>query len=245
MHPGLAAARRDVGFLPENPAPYEYLTGRELVTLAAQLSDVPSSEIKSRVSEVIERVEMTQASTLQIRRYSKGMVQRISVAQALVNRPKLLILDEPTSGLDVLGRKLIRDIIVAERQRGTTILFCSHIIPDVEELCDRVAVLIGGKLVKEGSVSELLSTQRSQMEATIEGLDEAAITAFAPPLVSKELVGTRWRLRFDDQHTSAVLQAALGAGGKVMQLQPLRFTLEQLFLEELKNSRRKVGSDLS
>jgi ABC-2 type transport system ATP-binding protein len=158
-------ARRSVGFLPENPAPYEYLTVREFVGLAGQLSGLGGADLTRRVGEVIERVGMAGAADLRVRRYSKGMIQRIALAQALVGRPRLLVLDEPTSGLDVLGRQLIRDLIVEQRREGTTVLFCSHIIPDVETLCDRVAVLIGGRLVQEGRVTELLSSAGDHQEA--------------------------------------------------------------------------------
>jgi ABC-2 type transport system ATP-binding protein len=239
------AARRNVGFLPENPAPYEYLTGKELVTLGGRLSGLSGAELTTQVKSCIERVGMSDAAGLQIRRYSKGMVQRISLAHALVGKPKLLILDEPTSGLDVLGRQLIRDILLEERQRGTSILFCSHIIPDVEALCDRVAILIGGNLVREGSVSELLSTQRSQMEAIIEGLDATAIDGFGVTFSAREAMGARWVLRFEDKDTPRVLEKALASQGKVLELRASKFSLEQMFLEALKAAGRTVGSDLS
>ncbi|MCA3015602.1 MAG: ABC transporter ATP-binding protein, partial [Myxococcaceae bacterium] len=189
--PAEAAARRDVGFLPENPAPYEYLTGAEFVTLAAELSGVRGSECKRRVGEVLEQVQMTSFANVQIRRYSKGMTQRTALAQALVARPRLLILDEPTSGLDVLGRQLIREIVLAEKARGTSILLCSHIIPDVEALCEDVAILIGGKLVKSGPVTELLSTEGSEVELTFEGLSAAQVADWGLRLVqaAPRLVG--------------------------------------------------------
>ena len=123
--------RRKVGFVPENPAPYEYLTGREFVQLAADLGGVAHSDVGARTAEVLESIGMARAADLQIRRYSKGMIQRIALAQAVVHRPPLLILDEPTSGLDPVGRRMVRDFILAERNRGTTVLFCTHIIPDV------------------------------------------------------------------------------------------------------------------
>ncbi|MBL8955307.1 MAG: ABC transporter ATP-binding protein, partial [Myxococcaceae bacterium] len=173
LPPSSTEARKLLGFLPENPSPYEYLTGEELVELAAKLSGLTGADVARRTTAVIERVEMGAARKLQIRRYSKGMVQRISLAQALVAEPRLLILDEPTSGLDVLGRQLIRDIILEQRKRGTSIVFCSHIIPDVEALCDRVAVLVGGKLVREGSVEQLLASNTNTFEATAEGVDDA------------------------------------------------------------------------
>lgn len=137
--------RRQVGFLPENPSLYEYLTGREFVTLAGRIFGLSGHELDQRVERVLGDVGMGRASDLQIRRYSKGMVQRTALAQALISGPRLLVLDEPTSGLDPLGRRQMRDLILAERAKGTTILFCTHIISDVESLCDRVVVLVGGE----------------------------------------------------------------------------------------------------
>jgi ABC-2 type transport system ATP-binding protein len=237
-------ARRMVGFLPENPAPYEYLTGEEFVTLAAQLAGVKSGELKSKVNAVIERVGMSQAKGIQIRRYSKGMTQRISLAQALVNEPKLLILDEPTSGLDVLGRQLIRDLISDERRKGTTVLFCSHIIPDVEALCDRVAVLIGGKLVQEGTVQGLLESGANAVEITVEGLSEEQLTPIRPKVSKVETVGSKVALHCTEQDSNDVLQLILSSKGKVLQMERTRFSLEELFIQTIVQSGQKVGSQV-
>lgn len=245
VDPAATVARRDVGFLPENPAPYEYLTGEEFVTLAGSLGGLSGARLRERVDHVIRQVEMDRARGLQIRKYSKGMIQRISLAQALVCEPRLLILDEPTSGLDVLGRQLVRDIILAERRRGTTVLFCSHIIPDVEALCDRVVVLISGKLVREGRVSDLLSGDQSQVEVVLEGVSDAAANDLAA-LVTSERVADRLVIRCDEAVSAKVLQTALSAQSRVVSLQRTRYSLEALFLDALKQSTTtSVGSDLS
>jgi len=243
--PSSAAARRMVGYLPENPAPYEYLSGAEFVTLGAQLAGERGPGLKKRVDEAIERVGMTHARDLQIRRYSKGMIQRISLASAMVSDPRLLILDEPTSGLDVLGRQLIRDVIVEQRRRGTTVLFCSHIIPDVEALCDRVAVLIGGALVKEGRVVELLKQDDAQLEATVEGLSAEALERLRPKLSACDPLEGRHLVRFEQHLDAEVLRAVLDAGGRLTQLRRTRFSLEDLFIKALKESGRSVGSQIS
>ncbi len=244
--PSSPQARQLLGFLPENPSPYEYLTGRELVELAGRLCGLRGQPLARRTTEVIDQVEMGAASKLQIRRYSKGMVQRIALAQALVAEPKLLVLDEPTSGLDVLGRKLIRDIIIDQRRRGTTVLFCSHIIPDVEALCDRVAVLVGGRLVNEGAVQELLTSQTNTMEATAEGVDDALLEKLGSMIAEVQRAGPRVMLRFDQAHTRAVLEAVLAADGRVTQLSPARFTLEDLFVRAISAAgTRTVGGDIS
>ncbi|NOK13797.1 ABC transporter ATP-binding protein, partial [Corallococcus exercitus] len=205
-----AATRRLVGFLPENPAPYEYLTGREFVTLAGQLAGLSGHELDGRVKEVLGAVEMAGAERLQIRRYSKGMVQRVALAQALVSRPKLLILDEPTSGLDPLGRRQMRDLILAERDRGTTVLFCSHIIPDVESLCDRLAVLVGGRRVREGSVQELVSGQVPTVEMVVEGLAPEQVKGLGVPLESLQALDGRVMLQVADADSQRLLGGVMG-----------------------------------
>lgn len=245
LPPSDASARAKVGFLPENPAPYEYLTGREFVTLAGQLAGVSGGDVRRRAGEVIERVGMARAANLQIRKYSKGMIQRISLAQALVTEPELLVLDEPTSGLDVLGRQLVRDIVLEQRKRGTTVLFCSHIIPDVEALSDRVVVLIGGRLVKEGRVSELLADEKGLVEIIVEGLAIERLAAVDGLLKSKESLGDRLQLRCEEAATRDVLACVLAEQGRVTSLRRTRYSLEALFLDALKSSSNSVGSDIS
>ncbi|RKH11133.1 ABC transporter ATP-binding protein [Corallococcus sp. CA053C] len=242
-----AETRRLVGFLPENPAPYEYLTGREFVTLAGQLAGLSGHELDGRVTEVMGAVEMAGAEKLQIRRYSKGMVQRVALAQALVGRPKLLILDEPTSGLDPLGRRQMRDLILAERDKGTTVLFCSHIIPDVEALCDRLAVLVGGRRVREGSVQELVSAQVPTVEMVVEGMKPEEVRGLGIPLESVQALDGRVMLQVADVDSQRLLGGVLGAGGRVNRMQPARFSLEQLFMNTLKESGRatSVGGEIN
>lgn len=226
-------ARRMVGFLPENPAPYEYLTGTEFVRLAGRLGGLGGGELDARVKEVVGLVGMDRGADLQVRRYSKGMIQRIALAQALVNRPPLLILDEPTSGLDPVGRRQMRDIILQERERGTTVLFCTHIIPDVEALCDRVVVLVAGKQVREGSVRELLTAQVPLVELTLEGISLDAVRGLGFELEHAQALGERVLVRTRDAHVQPLIRKALDSGGRINQVQPARFSLEDLFLKAL------------
>jgi ABC-2 type transport system ATP-binding protein len=239
-------ARRLVGFLPENPAPYEYLNGTEFVTLAGRLAGLSGADLDGRVTEVIAAVGMDRAAKLQIRRYSKGMIQRIALAQALVNRPRLLILDEPTSGLDPVGRRQMRDLILQERHKGTTILFCSHIIPDVEALCDRVVVLVGGKQVREGSVRDLLTAQVPAVELTVEGMSLEAVGALGHKLeLSQPLGENRLLVRVADVDAQPLLRKVLEKGGRVTQLSPAKFSLEDLFLKALAEAgTTNVGSEI-
>jgi ABC-2 type transport system ATP-binding protein len=244
--PTAKEARRNVGFLPENPAPYEYLTGEEFVRLAGQLVGLSGHELDQRVKEVLGAVGMSRTAGLQIRRYSKGMVQRIGLAQAIVGRPKLLILDEPTSGLDPVGRREIRDLILQERERGTTVLFCTHIIPDVEALCNRVAVLVNGKLAREGSVQELLTTQVPVVELIVEGLGPDAVRGLGHPLEQVQDLTNRVLVRASDAHVQPLLKSVLNAGGRVAQLQPARFSLEDLFLQAMSEAKHgTVGGEIT
>jgi len=238
-------ARRSVGFLPENPAPYEYLTGREFVRLCGTLVGLSGHELDGRVKEVLGVVGMERAADLLIRRYSKGMIQRVALAQALIHRPKLLVLDEPTSGLDPVGRRLMRDIILAERQKGTTVLFCTHIIPDVEAVCDRVAVLVGGRAVRRGTTQELLSAAAPHWELAVEGMSAEQVRALAAPSVQVELIAGKAVAKGADAEVQALLRKVVEANGRVARLQPVRFSLEDLFMEALKEARGgTVGSEI-
>jgi len=244
--PSHRMARARVGFVPENPAPYEYLTGREFVSLAASLAGMPAAEARPRVEEVLAAVQMDRAADLRIRRYSKGIIQRIALAQALVHRPDLLVLDEPTSGLDPLGRKLVRDQILAERRRGATVLFCTHIIADVEAVCDRVGVLVGGRLVREGLVSELLTTQVPLVEVVLEGIQIPALEGLGVSFRSSESLAGRTLVRISDADLPRLLSATVAGGGRVRSVQPERYTLEDLFLSTLAEAGGKgtVGSEI-
>lgn len=239
LDPSNAAARRDVGYLPENPAPYEYLTGEEFVRFAGQLAGLKGAELTQRVKLVLEQVQMERFASVQIRRYSKGMTQRVALAQALVSAPRLLILDEPTSGLDVLGRQLIRDIIVSEKKRGTSVLLCSHIIPDVEALAEEVAILVGGRLVRSGPVSEMLTSGDSRVELVFEGLEVERLAALKPEVVQ---TGRRTVLRTRNADARALLDAAHQANATLVSMVPIRHSLEDTFLEALRNSNTQVGS---
>lgn len=242
--PQSVEARRQLGFLPENPAPYEYLSGREFVTFAGELAGLRGAELTRRVGEVIEQVGMGAAAPLQIRRYSKGMIQRISLAQALVASPRLLVLDEPTSGLDVLGRALIRDIILDQRKRGTTVLLCSHIIPDVEALCDRVAVVIGGRLQRLGSVTELVAGSATSTEVVLERVSDELREKLTTLARRVERAGDRTLLDCDDANVGVVLEAALAGGAHVATVQRTRYSLETMFLEAVKQSGKLVGGTI-
>ncbi|WP_426754250.1 ABC transporter ATP-binding protein [Myxococcus sp. Y35] len=237
--------RRQVGFLPENPSLYEYLTGREFVTLAGRIFGLSGHDLDRRVERVLGEVGMGRASDLQIRRYSKGMVQRTALAQALISGPRLLVLDEPTSGLDPLGRRQMRDLILAEREKGTTILFCTHIIADVESLCDRVVVLVGGRRVQEGSVQELVSAKAPLVEMVVHGLPLEQLQSLGFSYEQAQQLDSRVLLRIADADSHGLLQAVISKGGRVSRVQPARFSLEDLFLDAMKKAGgQMVGGEI-
>jgi ABC-2 type transport system ATP-binding protein len=180
----LVRSRKDVGFLPENPYFYKFLSGAETVRFFGKLSGLGGAALDARVEELLELVGLTEAAERRVGAYSKGMLQRIGLAQALVQDPGLLVLDEPTAGVDPVGSREIRDLILALKARGKTILLCSHLLSQVQEICDRVGILARGRLVREGRVDDLLSV-RDRTELVVEETSPekiAALTAAAEKL---------------------------------------------------------------
>jgi len=178
------AARHSVGFLPEAPYFYRYLSGRELVRFYARICGVSRGKIAKQVDEVIELVGMTEAAHRRVGTYSKGMLQRIGLAQALVHDPQLVILDEPTAGVDPLGSAAIAEIIRELKRRGKTVLLCSHLLAQIEGLCDRVAILHRGKLVREGRVDDLVQEKDAQ-SLVVQGLSAEGVRRWRRQLPSR------------------------------------------------------------
>lgn len=159
-----ATNRREIGFLPENPYFYKFLTGEETVRFYGKLCGLSGKALRERTAELLELVGLTEAAQRRVGGYSKGMLQRIGLAQALVQQPRLLVLDEPTAGVDPIGSRTIRDIILELKQRGMTVFLCSHLLEQVQEICDRVGILYQGCLIAEGSMDELTrDTRRSEV----------------------------------------------------------------------------------
>ena len=164
------AARRDVGFLPEAPYFYGYLSGRELVRFYARIAGVPAKELDSAVEKALEITGMTEAANRRVKTYSKGMLQRIGVAQAIVHDPQLVILDEPTAGIDPIGSAEIGECILEMKKHGKTVVLCSHLLGQVENICDRIAIMNRGKLVVTGTLDSVL-TRKDRTTLTVSGLD--------------------------------------------------------------------------
>jgi ABC-2 type transport system ATP-binding protein len=219
-----------VGFLPENPYVYPYLTPREFVTLCGQLSGLSGSQLAKRTSEVIARVGMSEAIDRPVRALSKGMGQRVGLAAALVHDPDLLILDEPMSGLDPVGRKDVRDLILEERARGKTVFFSTHILNDVETLCDRVCILRKGSVVVSGKLQDLLKSESTRTEVAIAASEGVQKALEAAGFESKTMGDALVVEAEGYEAMRRVLDVAHEHGGVVRSVNPKRETLEELFV---------------
>ena len=225
-------ARRRVGYLPEHPYFYDYLTAREILDFYGRLYEIPKDARRRRIDELLELVGLTYAADRTLRRFSKGMLQRVGVAQALINDPDLVVLDEPLSGLDPMGRKEVRDIIAGLRAQGKTVFFSSHILHDIETICDRVAILVEGRVVQLAPLAELLDRGSAQVEITADGLDatvRAALEALGGVVTD---VGRSAQVLIDELKQSEALQALMAGGVRVTHVTPYRRSLEELFVEE-------------
>jgi ABC-2 type transport system ATP-binding protein len=224
-------ARLAVGYLPENPTFHDFMRPVEVLRYLGRLSGMSGKALERRAEELLERVGLAQARDLTVRKFSKGMVQRLGLAQALIHDPPLLVLDEPMSGLDPIGRKDVRDLILELRREGKTIFFSTHILSDVETICDRVGMLLGGKLVREGALATLLDGSVRSVELRCVGLDERA--------AAEVRAGARDGGRAGDGHVfvfptveaaNAAVALVLARGGQLVSLQPDRETLEESFV---------------
>lgn len=228
-----------IGFLPEQPYFYDYLTPVELLDVFGRIFGIPAAERRRRIDELLERVGLQDARKRTLRKFSKGMLQRAGIAQALLNDPDLIILDEPLSGLDPIGRKEVTDLIAELRQAGKTIFFSSHILADIERLCDRVAILDKGVIKASGPLSELLVSGDGEREILAGGIND--VTAFEGRIgvIRAETYGTdSVRLVCEARHADALLTALLAAGGSILTVNDRRISLEQLFVNEATSSAR-------
>lgn len=219
-----------VGFLPENPYVYPYLTPREFVELCGRLNGLGGAQLQKRTQEVLAKVGVADAADRPARTMSKGMLQRTGLAAALVHEPELLLLDEPMSGLDPVGRKEVRDLILAEREAGRTVFFSSHVLADVELLCDRVCILKKGEVVVSGAIAELLHRSDSVREVVFAG-DTLGHEALAAAGTGRRLGDTTVYEVASDEALRTLLGGALAAADlRLVAVTPKRETLEDLFV---------------
>ena len=228
--------KQQVGFLPEAPYFYEYLTAEEFLTFYGQLFGLGGAPLTKKVEQLLEMVALTDAHRLQLRKFSKGMLQRIGLAQALINDPALVILDEPMSGLDPIGRRDVRDIILGLKEEGKTVFFSTHILPDVEMICDRVGILVRGRLRAVGTVQDLVGTSGvASVEMVVAGLTDAGIQEAERQGGKVLRRGAQVLLRLDDpSRVDSLVELVLRSGGRLVSLVPHKRTLEDLFLEQVK-----------
>jgi ABC-2 type transport system ATP-binding protein len=233
--PASPASRAHVGFLPENPSFYDYLRLGEFLRLCAVLSGLRNRrDVERRVAESLFVSGLIEHENLQMRKFSKGMLQRAGLAQALINKPRLLILDEPMSGLDPVGRKEFRDSIVKARENGMTVFFSSHIIADVELLCDRVAIINRGQLEKAGPIGELVQDEVKSVEVVAKDVSESAVLQLDPFVEEKRTVGDAVVLKLrDNRATTLVLGTLATHGARIVSVTPHKETLESVFVRQV------------
>ena len=235
---GDVAVRRRIGYLPENPSFYDNVSGEELLAYFASLFGYRGQERKARVARLLDEVGLGAERRLQLRKYSKGMIQRVGLAQALINDPEVVFLDEPMSGLDPLGRRQVRDIILGLRDRGTTVFFSSHILSDAEAICSRVAIVVAGTLVAAGSLAEMVPFQIKGWELTVAQLTDAAVQSLAAlGVASTRISADRHHIRLPaSMSPDDVVARVAAAGGQLVSLNPVRDTLEDFFLAQVERS---------
>ena len=230
----------DIGYLPEQPYFYDYLTAAELLDYFARIHDVPAQDRKERVDGMLKKVGLETARKIQLRKYSKGMLQRVGLAQAILHDPKVVILDEPMSGLDPVGRREVRDIILELKQAGKTVLFSTHILSDSEMLCDRVGVIVGGKLRGVGAPDEIVGLKAHAMEILFEftgGPD-----GLSGLLREATQTGTRYRMQVQEANLYTTMQQLCGVGAKVLSVTQVKATLEEYFMHLVEGDRAQAAA---
>jgi len=227
--------RDQIGFLPENPYFYPFLTARETLDFYARLTGVPARDRPERVEELLHDVHLEHAADARLKTFSKGMLQRVGVAQALIHDPKVLFLDEPMSGLDPIGRKEIRDLILALRTAGKTVFMNTHILPDVEMICDRVAIIVRGRIRHQGPIEDFLPEAHVATDVVLSGLPAGLVDRFEEELqADMRGIGDRVELSLREKDVQEVLRAALEAGAEIVSVTPHRHSLEEAFLSAVR-----------
>lgn len=221
-----------IGYLPENPYFYDYLTAREFLNYCGELFGLVGGAQRERTEQLLSRVNLDKKSwERQLRKFSKGMLQRVGLAQALVNDPEIVFLDEPMSGLDPVGRREVRDLIASLRSEGKTVFMCSHILSDIEVLCDSVAIVKNGRVAHAGSLNELRARETNAVEIIATGADAANLKANLS--IAAPVTTTPGGLRIEvaeEKEVDAVIAALRKVNGKLVSVQPVRQSLEELFM---------------
>jgi ABC-2 type transport system ATP-binding protein len=230
---------QDIGYLPEQPYFYDYLTAAELLDYFARFHGLTTNDRRERVEKVLRKVGLETAKKIQLRKYSKGMLQRVGMAQAILHEPQVLVLDEPMSGLDPLGRREVRDIILELKREGKTVLFSTHILSDAEMLCDRVGVIVGGKLRGVGAPGEMIGIETQGMEI----LFEVEGTAKSFPLLERATrTGERYRVHVSESELYGTLDELKCAGARILSVAQIKQTLEEFFMNLAEADRAQASA---
>jgi ABC-2 type transport system ATP-binding protein len=228
-----------IGFLPEQPYFYDYLTARELLAYYGRLSGVPAKEISKRAETMLARVGLQGSADVQLRKFSKGMLQRVGIAQAILHDPQVVFLDEPMSGLDPMGRREVRDLMAELKKEGKTVFFSTHILSDAEALCDRVAVIHQGELRGVGAVAELTSSVQGKVELVWQG---SSVPASMKTLNAEcQITGDTVRAMIPEENQDLAIDALRRDKLRLISVVPVRATLEEYFVERLKRAETSVG----
>ena len=233
------SVHEDIGYLPEQPYFYDYLTAAELLDYFARFHGLTANDRRERVQKMLRKVGLETAKKIQLRKYSKGMLQRVGMAQAILHEPEVVVLDEPMSGLDPLGRREVRDIILELKREGKTVLFSTHILSDAEMLCDRVGVIVGGKLRGVGTPGEMVGIQTQGMEI----LFEVEGTAKRFPLLERATrTGERYRVEVSEAELYGALDELKSAGARILSVAQIKQTLEEFFMNLVETDRAQASA---
>jgi ABC-2 type transport system ATP-binding protein len=234
------SVKAQIGFLPEQPYFYDYLTAHELLEYYGQLSGVPAKQRKQRVEQVLQQVGLRDVKGVQLRKFSKGMLQRVGIGQAILHDPKLVFFDEPMSGLDPMGRREVRDLMEQLKHEGKTVFFSTHILSDAEALCDRVAIIHRGELRGVGAIEDLTSSVQGKVEVIWQGAQvPASIKALGAEI---HVTPDRVRAIIDESQQDAVIDALRRERQRLVAITPVRTSLEAYFVEKLRHAETSVGS---
>ncbi len=235
------AMHQDIGYLPEQPYFYDYLTAAELLDYFARFHNLKAADRRERVARMLKKVGLETARKIQLRKYSKGMLQRVGLAQAILHDPRVVILDEPMSGLDPLGRREVRDIILELKREGRTVLFSTHILSDAEMLCDRVGVIVGGKLRGVGAPDEIVGIKAHGMEILFERTGYAA--GAASTLLEKATrTGNRYRLHVEEAELYQTIETLREAGARILSVMQMKASLEEYFMHLIEADRAQAAA---
>jgi ABC-2 type transport system ATP-binding protein len=229
---------QETGYLPEQPYFYDYLTAAEVLDYFARFHRLTAADRQTRVENMLKKVGLETAKKIQLRKYSKGMLQRVGLAQAILHDPQVLILDEPMSGLDPLGRREVRDIILELKKEGRTVLFSTHILSDAEMLCDRVGVIVGGKLRGVGTPEEMVGIKTQGMEI----LFEVAEGKNLPLLAKATRTGERCRVEMPEDELYGAIEQLRAAGARILSVAQIKPTLEDFFMNLVEADRAQANA---